>query len=142
MATSQHSAIRAALKTVFTDAGLDAFAYNPGDNWNGSTAYVYLAEVSATQEFFNVAGDREETLIVTGRIRSEAPGGSDADAKTAEDAALAVLDDLETSLAGDPTLGGAAFQAELSGPTESEVFPVDGKRICLISFDVRVVVHL
>ena len=141
MATSQHSAIRNALKTVFTNAGHTAYSYNPGSRAN-SREFVYLNEVAATQEFFDLAGNREETLTINGTVKVEKSGASDSTAKAAEDAALAILDDLETSLTTDPTLSAAGFQVELIGPNQTEVFPSDNTRICLLDFVLRAVVLL
>ena len=141
MATSQHSAIRAALKTVFTNAGHTFYSYNPGDRAN-SREFGYFNEVSATQEFFTLDGTRAETLTIDGTIKVVKPGASDTDAKAAEDAALAILDDLETSLTDDPTLSAAGWQVELVGPTQTEVFPGDGSRICLLDFVVQAEVIL
>lgn len=141
MATSQHSAIRAALKTVFTNAGHTFFSYNPGNRAN-TKEYGYFNEVSASQDWFTIDGTREETLTIDGTIRVTKPGASDTDAKAAEDAALAILDDLETSLATDPTLSAAGFQVELIGPNQTEVFPGDGERICLLDFVLSATVIL
>ena len=141
MATSQHSAIRDALKTVFTNAGHTAYSYNPGDRAN-SREFVYLNEVAATQEFFDLSGTREETLTINGTVKVVKSGADDSVAKAAEDAALAILDDLETSLTDDPTLSSAGFQVELVGPNQSEVFPGDNSRICLLDFVLSAMVIL
>jgi hypothetical protein len=141
MATSQHSAIRAALKTVFTNAGHKVFSYNPGTDRDADD-FVYFHEVTASQDWFDLSGKREETLIVNGTIRTVKSGAGDEEAKDAEDAALAVLDDLETSLAADATLSDAGFQVELIGPNESEVYPMDGYRECQLRFVVRATVIL
>lgn len=141
MATSQHSAIRAALKTVFTNAGHTFYSYNPGDRAN-SREFGYFNEVTASQEFFDLSGIREETLTIDGTIKVVKSGASDVDAKAAEDAALAILDDLETSLTADPTLSAAGFQVELVGPNQSEVFPGDNVRICLLDFVLSATVIL
>jgi len=141
MATSQHSAIRDALKTVFTNAGHTWFSYNPGARAN-SREFGYFNEVTSSQEFFDLAGTREETLTINGTIRVVKPGASDADAKAAEDAALAILDDLETSLTTDPTLSNAGFQVELVGPNITEVFPSDNTRDCLLDFVLSATVIL
>jgi hypothetical protein len=136
MATSQSSVIRAALKAIFTTAGHTAFAYKPGDT-AGAKEYVFFGESTELQEFLDLAGNRMETIDLTGVIRSSKPGANDTQAKAAEDAARTVLASLESSLVTDVTLGGACMQAELVGPMSVDVLADDNSRVALIEFLVR-----
>ena len=144
MASSQISDVRQALVTVFTNAGHTAFAYPPGDNVTTSTKeFTYLDTVSSTQEHHTFGGSREEQLRVEGVVFVSKAGASDAVAKTAEDAALAVVADLESGLRTTPGLSDAdVFHAQFTGIESSEVLADPGNRVCVLRFTVGVEAHI
>lgn len=140
MASSQISAIRTAIVSVFTAAGITAFGYPPGDT-AGTKSFVYLEEVAADQSHLVFGGARDETLTVSGVVYTESAGATVAVAKTAEDAALVILAAVEDSLRTSDTLSAAAFHAEVSS-YRSKPMAGDGARVHVIEFDLDVEVHI
>jgi len=81
---------------------------------------------------------RSGTIGFGGVARHIVSGASDADAIAAEDAALAIIADLETAVRTDATLAGLGFQVEFTGPLESEVLAADAQRVAVATFTVVV----
>lgn len=144
MASSQISDVRQALKTIFTAAGHTCFAYPPGDtNTTATKSYVVLETVSASQEHLVMGGSRSELMDVSGVIVHYEPGATDAVAKTAEDAALAILDDLEAGLRTTPGLSDSdVFHAQFGGVDSSDVTADSGNRVAVLRFTVTVETHI
>lgn len=136
MATSRISVARQALTATMAGSGWAVRNHNPGDS-AGSESVVYLHEASASQEWLTLT-ERQETIGFAGVARHIVHGASDTDAIAAEDAALAIIADLETAVRTDPTLDDLGFQVEFTGPLESEVIPADGQLVAVATFVVVV----
>lgn len=134
MATSRISAVRQAIAATMSGSGWEVRAHNPGDS-AGSRSVVYLGEASSSQEHLTLDGGRLETIGFQGAVRTVSDGAGDAEAIAAEDAALAIVADLETAFRANPLLGGA-FQVEFTGPLESEVLAAEQQRIAVVTFVV------
>jgi hypothetical protein len=136
VATSKISTARQALVAVMSGSGWEVRSHNPGDS-AGSQSVVYLHEASAVQEWLSM-NLRQETIGFGGVARHIVSGASDTDAIAAEDAALAIIADLETAVRTDPTMAGLGFQVEFTGPLESEVLAADAQRVAVATFTVVV----
>ena len=139
MANSAISETRSRLTAIWTAAGLQAFKFPPGQPTTPN--YVFVGDIEGSQEHLTYGGSRVETLDVEAFIYCESAGAGDAEAVAAEDAALAILADVEDSLRSDSTLSGDVFHAQVSNYT-SRPGVLDGVRAHTIELSIAAEVHI
>lgn len=139
MASSAISAARTRIAAIWNAAGVQSFEFPPGQPTTPN--YAFLGDIEGSQEHLTFGGARVETLDVEGFIYCESAGAGDAEAIVAEDAALAILKDIEDSLRSDATLSGDTFHAQVTSYT-SRPGVLDGVRAHTVELRIAVEVHI
>ena len=139
MASSAISTVRTQLAAIWTAAGIQNFEFPPGQPTTPN--YVFIGDIEASQEHLTFGGSRIESMDVEAFIYCETAGAGDTEAAAAEDAALAILQDVEDSLRTSSTLTGNVFHAQISD-YRSRPGVLDGIRAHTIELSIDVEVHI
>lgn len=139
MASSAISTVRTQLKAIWTAAGITAFEFPPGQPT--APDYVFIGDIRGDQEHLAFGGSRIENLDVDAYIYCEKSGAGDTEAIAAEDAALAILQDVEDSLRSSSTLTANVFHAQITSYL-SRPGILDGVRAHTIELSISVEVHI